>query len=230
MEHFTKQDEANKATSERLNVIYAALTPHAATNLQLPMVNKRQGGFFVLLWHEKLVKKPRGKSPTCRVGSKPSIPRYTTQRARTRASCHEDPLQRKLIMWRFTKLINSGSDPSYWEDSDSSNHVTAFSIAMRRAHFTHEEKDAEYCQLFVERLSRELGSHDSPKTHSFCELSTQFLKQYTMFIRKWISVTDLWKMSQSPKDREYRKIQSYSFRGTRFKRYCRWSNSQRTLG
>ncbi|CAN7023335.1 unnamed protein product, partial [Brassica rapa subsp. trilocularis] len=45
------------------------------------MVNKRQGGFFVLLWHEKLVKKPRGKSPTCRVGSKPSIPRYITQRA-----------------------------------------------------------------------------------------------------------------------------------------------------
>ncbi|CAF2294474.1 BnaA04g21620D [Brassica napus] len=97
MEHFTKQDEANKATSERLNVIYAALTPHAATNLQLPMVNKRQGEFFVLLWHEKLVKKPRGKSPTCRVGSKPSIPRYITQRARTRASCHpEDSFAKEI--------------------------------------------------------------------------------------------------------------------------------------
>ncbi|WZZ55480.1 hypothetical protein YC2023_055587 [Brassica napus] len=52
--------------------------------MQLPTANKHQGGLFFLLLHEKLVKKPRGKSPTCRLRSKPSIPRYITQRARPR--------------------------------------------------------------------------------------------------------------------------------------------------
>ena len=42
--------------------------------------------------------------------------------------------------------------PTFDGVSDPSAQVTSFNIAMKRANFSDEEKDAGFCQLFVETL------------------------------------------------------------------------------
>lgn len=41
----------------------------------------------------------------------------------------------------------------YSGDSDTTDHVMEFNIALGRAHFIDEETDADFCQLFVESIS-----------------------------------------------------------------------------
>lgn len=43
--------------------------------------------------------------------------------------------------------------PPYFGDSDPTDHVTVFNIAMGRANFLDNEKDTYFCQLFVESLA-----------------------------------------------------------------------------
>ncbi|XP_056857331.1 uncharacterized protein LOC130506660 [Raphanus sativus] len=86
----------------------------------------------------------------------------------------------------------------------STDHMTAFNIAMGRNHFSDEERDAGLCQLFVESLSGPALSWFSHlKEHSidsFHDLSASFLKNYIMWTRQGTSMADLWKLSQSSTD------------------------------
>ena len=82
--------------------------------------------------------------------------------------------------------------------------MTSFNIAMGRAYFSAEERDAGYCQLFVESLAGPALTWFSRLTadsiSTFKELSTEFLKHYSMYIRQGASATDLWKIAQGQKE------------------------------
>ena len=92
--------------------------------------------------------------------------------------------------------------PTYDGRSDPRQYIIAFSIAMGQSHFTPDERDAGYCQLFVENLSGptlswfsrlETGSIDS-----YQQLLTAFLKHYPMYIKDGASEADLY-CSNPPK-------------------------------
>ncbi|KAG7599567.1 Transposase MuDR plant [Arabidopsis suecica] len=83
---------------------------------------------------------------------------------------------------------------------DLKNHLAAFQIASGRIDLEPDEEDAGYCKLFSENLSGsallwftqlEPGTIDS-----FKELSSAFLKQYSMFMEKATSDADLWNLTQ----------------------------------
>ncbi|XP_024010583.1 uncharacterized protein LOC112085998 [Eutrema salsugineum] len=94
--------------------------------------------------------------------------------------------------------------PPYAGDTDLTQYLTTFTIAMGRAHFTPEEREAGHCQLFVENLvSLALTWFSRLETHSidsFNVLSTAFLKHYSIFIQRSASTADLWTLNQGPKE------------------------------
>ena len=73
---------------------------------------------------------------------------------------------------------------------------------MGRYRFSEEDRDAVFCQLFIESLSEPALSWsfqlDDSSINDFWTLSAQFLKYYIMFTRQDTSFADLWKLSQSP--------------------------------
>ncbi|KAG7543367.1 Retrotransposon gag domain [Arabidopsis thaliana x Arabidopsis arenosa] len=90
--------------------------------------------------------------------------------------------------------------PTYDGKGDPKNHLAASQIAAGRIDLEPDEEDAGYCKLFSENLSGsallwftqlELGTIDS-----FKELSSAFLKQYSMFMEKATSDADLWNLTQ----------------------------------
>ncbi|XP_013632849.1 PREDICTED: uncharacterized protein LOC106338413 [Brassica oleracea var. oleracea] len=91
--------------------------------------------------------------------------------------------------------------PTFDGVSGPSAHVTSFSIAMRRANLSDEEKDAGFCQLFIETLEEIVLNwfigHQENSVNSFHNLSTAFLKNYIMFTRQEATATDLWNLNHA---------------------------------
>ncbi|XP_022559922.2 uncharacterized protein LOC106373496 [Brassica napus] len=85
--------------------------------------------------------------------------------------------------------------------SDPSAHVTSFNIAIRRANLYDEEKNAGFCQLFVETLEgialNWFTGLQENSVNSFHDLSTAFLKNYIMFTRQEATATDLWNFNHA---------------------------------
>ena len=76
--------------------------------------------------------------------SAPQIERVLAESLRT-------PFTEKITKVRLRKMEKLCL-PTFDGVSDPSAHVTSFNIAMRRANLFDEEKDAGFCQLFVETL------------------------------------------------------------------------------
>ncbi|KAG7552326.1 Retrotransposon gag domain [Arabidopsis thaliana x Arabidopsis arenosa] len=106
---------------------------------------------------------------------------------------------------------------------DPKNHlaafqIAAFQIAAGRIDLEPDEEDAGYCKLFSENLSGsallwftqlEPGTIDS-----FKELSSAFLKQYSMFMEKATSDAYLWNLTQEIIVNRPSTIQDALFRAT----------------
>ncbi|KAL0684451.1 hypothetical protein Bca4012_051299 [Brassica carinata] len=113
--------------------------------------------------------------------------------------------QRNPFTQRITKVKIRNTEklciPPYKGDSDPTDHMTAVNIAMGRNHFSEEERDAGLCQLFVESLSGPALSWFSHlkegSIDSLDDLSAFFLKNDIMWSRQGTSMADLWKLSQS---------------------------------
>ncbi|XP_024006453.1 uncharacterized protein LOC112082964 [Eutrema salsugineum] len=94
--------------------------------------------------------------------------------------------------------------PTYTGNSDPSQFMTAFSIQMGRARFTPEEKDAGFCQLFVENLSGAalvwFSMLKANSIDSYQALSTAFLKRYMMYVQGAVSSADLFQIKQGDKE------------------------------
>ncbi|XP_048611604.1 uncharacterized protein LOC125585926 [Brassica napus] len=91
--------------------------------------------------------------------------------------------------------------PTFKGLSDPYTHVTSFNIAMRRANLTDEDKDAGFCQLFVETLEGPAltwftGLREN-SVDCFHDLSTAFLKNYIMFTNQEATVSDLWNLTHA---------------------------------
>ncbi|XP_013617553.1 PREDICTED: uncharacterized protein LOC106324078 [Brassica oleracea var. oleracea] len=72
---------------------------------------------------------------------------------------------------------------------------------MRRANLTDEDKDAGFCQLFVETLEGPAltwftGLREN-SVDCFHDLSTAFLKNYIMFTNQEATVSDLWNLTHA---------------------------------
>ena len=98
--------------------------------------------------------------------------------------------------------------PTFDGVSDPSAHVTSFNIAMRRANLSDEEKDAGFCQFFVETLEGPAlnwftGLQEN-SVNSFHDLSTAFLKNYIMFTRH-----EATHVSLKPQSRKWAKPQGF---------------------
>ncbi|XP_013614192.1 PREDICTED: uncharacterized protein LOC106320385 [Brassica oleracea var. oleracea] len=78
--------------------------------------------------------------------------------------------------------------PEYKPGGDPVEHMTAFNIAMARARLSDEERDAGYCQLFVETLHEQaltwFSQLEENSIGSFRDLSAAFLKTYIMFTKR----------------------------------------------
>ena len=72
--------------------------------------------------------------------------------------------------------------PEYKPGGDPVEHMTAFNIAMARDRLSDEERDAGYCQLFVETLHEKaltwFSQLEENSIGSFCDLSAAFLKTF----------------------------------------------------
>ncbi|KAG7557024.1 DNA-directed DNA polymerase family B exonuclease domain [Arabidopsis suecica] len=90
--------------------------------------------------------------------------------------------------------------PTYDGKGDPKNHLAAFQIAAGRIDLEPEEEDAGYCKLFSENLSGSallwFTQLEPESIDSFKELSSAFLKQYSMFMEKATSDADLWNLTQ----------------------------------
>ncbi|XP_024015053.1 uncharacterized protein LOC112088897 [Eutrema salsugineum] len=100
--------------------------------------------------------------------------------------------------------------PFYEGTTDLKAHITTFRITLGRAfirnaaNLTEREVDAGYCMLFVEHLKGAalewFTRQERNSIGSFQQLSTLFLKQYSMFMDRGTSNADLWTLSQGPNE------------------------------
>ncbi|CAE6199346.1 unnamed protein product [Arabidopsis arenosa] len=90
--------------------------------------------------------------------------------------------------------------PTYDGKGDPKNYLAAFQIAAGRIDLEPDEEDAGYCKLFSENLSGSallwFTQLEPESIDSFKELSSAFLKQYSMFMEKATSDADLWNLTQ----------------------------------
>ncbi|KAG7556949.1 Ubiquitin-conjugating enzyme/RWD-like [Arabidopsis suecica] len=90
--------------------------------------------------------------------------------------------------------------PTYDGKGDPKNHLAAFQIAAGRIDLEPDEEDAGYCKLFSENLSGSallwFTQLEPESIDSFKELSSAFLKKYSMFMEKATSDADLWNLTQ----------------------------------
>ena len=97
--------------------------------------------------------------------------------------------------------------PEYKPGGDPVEHMTAFNIAMARDRLSDEERDAGYCQLFVETLHEKaltwFSQLEENSIGSFCDLSAAFLKTYIMFTKRSATASSLWNLNQT-KDQSLR--------------------------
>ncbi|KAG7578907.1 Reverse transcriptase domain [Arabidopsis thaliana x Arabidopsis arenosa] len=91
---------------------------------------------------------------------------------------------------------------TYNGTTDPKGHIKSFVISVARARFKPGEKDAGLCLLFVEHLKGPalewFSRLERNSIDSFDELSTLFLKQYSVLIDPGTSDADLWSLSQQP--------------------------------
>ncbi|XP_048633121.1 uncharacterized protein LOC106417443 [Brassica napus] len=110
------------------------------------------------------------------------------------------PFTEKITKIRLRKMEKLNL-PTFDGVSDPSAHVTSFNIAMRGTNLSDEEKDAGFCQLFVETLEgialNWFTGFQENSVDSFHYLSTAFLKNYIMFTRQEATATDLWNLNHA---------------------------------
>ncbi|XP_013594566.1 PREDICTED: uncharacterized protein LOC106302647 [Brassica oleracea var. oleracea] len=125
--------------------------------------------------------------------SAPQIERVLAESLRT-------PFTKKITTVHLRKMEKLRL-PTFDGVSDPSAHLTSFNIAMRRANISDEEKDAGFCQLFVETLEgialNWFTGLQENSVDSFHDLSTAFLKNYIMFTRQEATATDLWNLNHA---------------------------------
>ena len=211
MARFIQQEETNKATSDRLAALAAALGTLDGENDRAETARRR---LFATTNPNLGVERPteeanptNGEVAQTTDGSDSLTSRQiadlqlslrdihskihhvkasTPEIERVLATTRRNPFTQRITKVKIKKTEKLRIPP-YKGDSDPTDHMTAFNIAMGRNHFSDEEKDAGLCQLFVESLSGPALSWFSHlkegSIDSFDDLSASFLKNYIMWSR-----------------------------------------------
>ena len=177
MARFIQQEETNKATSDRLAALAAALGTLDGENDRAETARRR---LFTTANPNLGVERPteeanptNGEVVQTTDGSDSLTSRQiadlqlslrdihskihhvkasTPEIERVLATTRRNPFTQRITKVKIKKTEKLRIPP-YKGDSDPTDHMTAFNIAMGRNHFSDEEKDAGLCQLFVESLS-----------------------------------------------------------------------------
>ncbi|XP_024016251.1 uncharacterized protein LOC112089731 [Eutrema salsugineum] len=93
----------------------------------------------------------------------------------------------------------------YEGNSDPRHFLTSFGICMNRYQFkSAEERDAVQCQLFVESLGGValdwFSRLEANSIDSYKELTTAFVKHFSMFIGQNTKNSELWQVAQGPSE------------------------------
>ncbi|XP_048612765.1 uncharacterized protein LOC106397103 isoform X1 [Brassica napus] len=226
MARLAQQDAAQKAAADQITALAKILAPLAA-NVEASMVQYRRHlfntdretgaapaqaedqeindgdtaqtpcGFDTLTINELAALKQSVLDINSKIHhvttSAPQIERVLAESLRT-------PFTKEITRVRLRKMEKLRL-PTFDGVSDPSVHVTSFNIAMRRAKFFDEEKDAGFCQLFVETLKRSalnwfIGLKEK-SVNCFHDLSTAFLKNYIMFTRQEATASYLWNLTHA---------------------------------
>ncbi|XP_009118913.2 uncharacterized protein LOC103843891 [Brassica rapa] len=110
------------------------------------------------------------------------------------ASTSRTPFTEELTEVKLRKMDNLRL-PEYKPGGDPVEHLTAFNIAVAKARLAPKERDAGYCQLFVETLNEQaltwFSGFEENSISSFKQLSLAFLKTYIMFTKRSNSLEPL---------------------------------------
>ena len=122
------------------------------------------------------------------------------------AATSRTPFTRALTSVQLGK-IEKLRLPEYKPGGDPVEHMTAFNIAMARARLPNDERDAGYCQMFVETLHEQaltwFSQLEENSIGCFRDLSAAFLKTYIMFTKRSATASSLWNLNQT-KDQSLR--------------------------
>lgn len=122
------------------------------------------------------------------------------------ASTSRTPFTEELTEVKLRKMDKLRL-PEYKPGGDPVEHLTAFNIAVARARLAPDERDAGYCQLFIETLNEQaltwFSGLEENSIRSFKELSSAFLKTYIMFTKREATASTLWNLKQT-KDQNLR--------------------------
>ncbi|XP_013601251.1 PREDICTED: uncharacterized protein LOC106308657 [Brassica oleracea var. oleracea] len=126
--------------------------------------------------------------------------------ARDDATTSRTPFTSALTSVQLEK-IDKLRLPEYKPCGDPVEHMTAFNIAMAQTRLSDEERDAGYCQLFVETLHEQaltwFSQLEENSIGSFRDLLAAILKTYIMFTKRSATASSLWNLNQT-KDQSLR--------------------------
>ncbi|KAF8045002.1 hypothetical protein N665_5813s0001 [Sinapis alba] len=156
IQRLDQQEAANKATQDRLDTIAAAFL-RTQTDDQDPDTARRR--LFQTTAHNQATDQATNEELQRLQGTIKDMSSKIHQ-----ATSFAPEIDRVLEATQKTPFTQKITDirvrhqdklriPSFRGDSDPSDHMTSFNIAMGRAYFSVEERDAGYCQLFVESLA-----------------------------------------------------------------------------
>ncbi|XP_018458057.2 uncharacterized protein LOC108828890 [Raphanus sativus] len=223
MARLAHQEEVQKTTNEQLAALVAALTAPAAPTNRSQTVCRHLFPPTPAEDHavdESDTNGPPAVYPTPTTADsttireiaelKPSLQQMSSQIHQATsaapqidsviASTSRSPFASELTRVQLRK-IEKLRLPEYKPGGDPVEHLTAFNIAMARARLSDEEKDAGYCQLFVETLNEQaltwFSQLSENSIRSFRDLSAVFLKTYIMFTKRAATASSLWNMAQT---------------------------------
>ncbi|CAA7021710.1 unnamed protein product [Microthlaspi erraticum] len=113
-----------------------------------------------------------------------SAPELTKALVDTRKS----PLTRRLRLIDMRERIRLKID-SYTGEEDPKKWLTAFNLALTRERYnSYDEKEANYCQVFVEHMTKDalvwFSNLPAESIDNFDDLTNAFLKNYSMHMTR----------------------------------------------
>ena len=232
MARLARQDEVQKTTNNQVAALFAALTAPNGQTSRLQMIRRRLFNTNLTATGGDHISDDSKPNQALLANAPPIGPDLTTIRDIAELKLSFQQMNSKIHQATsaapqivsvlaatsrtpFTSALTSVQLgkieklrlPEYKPGEDPVEHMTAFNIAMARDRLSDEERDAGYCQLFVETLHEQaqtwFSQLEENSIGSFRDLSPGFLKTSIMFTKRSVTASSLWNLNQT-KDQSLR--------------------------